>query len=140
MDQDEYRRTYVVDPPPPQRFKYIDIFGTVLYYQDFEAAVDFYQAVLGPPGYIEGDHTRGWQIGYGWLTLLRGKNGNPSNVEVQFKVDGPEEAERMQRAFIDAGGKGDDPSDQLMFESVKFCPVKDPFGVDILVFSRNPID
>ena len=47
-----------------------------------------------------------------------------------------QEAERLQTAFIEAGGNVEPPSDQLMYEPVCFCPVVDPFGTSILIFSR----
>ena len=103
----------------------------------FDQAVSYYAQVLGPPAYVEGAGTRGWPIGSGWLTLLRGTSGNPRNVEVTFRVETVQEAERLQRAFIEAGGTGQEPSDQLMYEPVRFCPVRDPFGTDLLVISPS---
>ena len=78
---------------------------------------------------MEGKETRGWQIGSGWLMSLRGKSGNPRNVEVTLQMDTPEEAERLQRAFIIAGGEGSAPSNQLMYPpspSVSQSPVLRP--------------
>jgi hypothetical protein len=89
--------------------------------------------VLGSPAYVEGEATRGWRIGSGWLTLLQGKQGNPRNVEIGFEVETPEEAEALQRTFLAAGAKGPEPSDQLMYRPVRYCPVQDPFGVEILI-------
>jgi len=90
---------------------------------------------LGPAGYQEGDSTRGWWIGAGWLTFLRGKLGNPRNVEISFELETVQEAEALQRAFIAAGAKGPAPSDQLMYVPVRSCPVTDPFGVDVMIFA-----
>jgi hypothetical protein len=132
MDYDKYRRDHFTDPPPEPCFRFSGSFGTTLYFEDFEAAVAYYEAVLGPPGYLEGEGTRGWQVGVGWLTLLRGKNGNPRNVEVGFEMDTAEEAERLQKAFVAAGGEGPAPSDQLMYRPVRSCPVIDPWGTTIL--------
>jgi hypothetical protein len=56
-------------------------------------------------------------------------------VEVTLQVESPEEAERLQRAFIEAGGEGATPSDELMYVPVRFCPVRDPFGTEILIIS-----
>ena len=84
---------------------------------------------------IEGAETRGWRIGESWLTLLKGADGTSRNVEVQLAMATPEEAERLQAAFIEEGGRGAAPSDQLMYESIRSCPVRDPFGVDWLLFS-----
>ena len=85
--------------------------------------------------YSEGKSTRGWPIGTGWLTLLRGKAGNPKNVEVTLIVATPAEADALQQAFIAAGGEGPTPSDELMYAPVRYCAVQDPFGVDLLIIS-----
>lgn len=134
MNYEEYRKAYFADPIPVPRFRFGGG-GITLYFEEFEAVADFYQRVLGPPAYIEGEGTKGWPIGSGWLTLLRGNSGSPRNIEVSFRMETPEEAEKLQRAFIHAGGQGEDPSDQLMYEPVRFCPVTDPFGTDILIVS-----
>ncbi|MFQ5552254.1 MAG: VOC family protein [Thermoplasmata archaeon] len=136
MDFETYRKAYFTDPPPAQAFPFIGRFGVTLYFEDFEAAIAYYSEVLGPPGYVEGEGTRGWAIGSGWLTLLKGKAGNPSNVEITFEVESVEEAERLQLAFITKGGKGSDPSDELMYRPVRSCPATDPFGTDILVIAQ----
>ena len=134
MDYDTYRENYFVDPTPEPRFA-VATRGATLFYEDYEAAVAFYSEVLGPPGYIEGSGTRSWILDGTWLTLLRGSGGNPSNVEVPFVTASPTEADRLQAAFIAAGATGPDPIDTLMGEPVRFCPVTDPFGVEILVYS-----
>lgn len=125
-----------LNPQPEPRFKYTGSFGITLYYQDFEAAVAFYTQVLGPVGYQEGDSTRGWNIGQGWLTLLRGNQGNPKNVETTFELDTVQQAEALQQAFIAAGAQGEEPSEQLMYMPVRIYPVTDPFGVDIMIFAK----
>lgn len=135
MDFETYRKKYFTDPPPQQRYKFKGDFGVTLFYQDYEAAIAYYEQVLGQPAYLEGEGTRGWQVGCGWLTLLKGKSGNPSNVEITFVVSSPEEAEALQRAFIEAGGTGPTPSDALMYEPIRYCAVTDPFGVNLLVIS-----
>ncbi len=138
MDYEEYRKAYFTNPVPESRFRFSGTFGVTLYFEEFEAAVMYYQQVLGPPAYVEGEGTRGWSIGSGWLTLLQGKSGSPQNVEVTFRMETPEEAERLQRAFIEAGGQGLAPSDQLMYEPIRSCPVRDPFGTEILIISSLP--
>jgi catechol 2,3-dioxygenase-like lactoylglutathione lyase family enzyme len=137
MNYEEYRNAYLVAPAPEPRYRFGGSFGTTLYFEDFDEAVEFYRQVLGPPAYAEGAGTRGWPIGSGWLTLLRGRSGNPQNVEVVFQLETPAEAERLQRAFIEAGGEGPAPTDQLMYERVRFCPVRDPFGTELLIISRS---
>jgi hypothetical protein len=135
MDYEDYRKAFFSDPPPQPRYQISGISGVALFIEDFDLAVEYYQQVLGPPAYVEGQGTRGWLIGPDWLTLLKGKSGAPQNVEVILSMETPEEAERLQRAFIEAGGTGEDPSDQLMYEPVRYCPVRDPFGTDILIIS-----
>ena len=135
MDYEEYRRAYVVDPAPEPRYRFRPSMGVTLYFQEFEAATGYYRQVLGPPAYVEGEGTRGWRIGSGWLTLLRGAAGSPRNVEVTLEVETPQEAERLRLAFLEAGGEGPPPSDQLMYEPVRFCPVRDPFGTELLIVS-----
>jgi hypothetical protein len=135
MDYKTYRQSYFVDPPPAPRYRFKGSFGITLFYEDFEAAVSYYAKTLGPPGYVQGEGTRGWQIGAGWLTLLKGKSGNPRNVEITFEMESVGEAEKLQRAFIEAGGHGEAPSDQLMYVPIRSCPVVDPFGMHILIVS-----
>lgn len=113
MDLDAYRKAYYVDPPPEPRFYLTGSFGATLYFEDYAPAIAFYARVLGPPAYVEGEGTRGWPIGSGWLTLLHGRRGNPRNVEIMLELDSVEQAEALQRAFLAAGATGPAPSDQL---------------------------
>ncbi|HLF80936.1 MAG TPA: hypothetical protein VI410_04140 [Anaerolineales bacterium] len=69
------------------------------------------------------------------MTLLQGEKGSPRNTEVTFVMQTPEQADRLQAAFIAAGGAGPEPTDTLMYEPVRYCPVRDPFGTDLLVVS-----
>jgi hypothetical protein len=135
MDYEEYCKAYFREPMPNPQYKFGGFTGLALFIEDFDAAVEFYQQVLGPPAYAKGSGTRGWRIGTGWLTLLRGKSGAPQNVEVILDMETPEEAERLQNAFIKAGGEGPAPSNQLMYEPIRSCPVCDPFGTNILIIS-----
>lgn len=135
MDFDRYRKSFFIDPAPKPRFRFRDTFGATLYYEDFEAAVAFYEQVLGPPAYLEGEGTRGWPIANGWLTLLKGKRGNPQNVEITLELESIRQAEMLQAAFLAAGATGSAPSDQFMYRPVRSCPVADPFGVDIMIVS-----
>ena len=135
MDYDEYRRAYFVKPSPEQRFHFSSSFGATLYFEDYEDAVAFYERVLSSPCYAEGDSTRGWPIGGGWLTLLRGKQENPRNVEITLELASAEEAEALQRDFISAGAKGPAPADQLMYRPVRACPIVDPFGLEIMIIA-----
>jgi len=63
MDYDTYRRKYFTDPEPEQRFGFSGLHGITLFFSEYDAAVNFYQEVLGPPAYVEGEFTRGWRIG-----------------------------------------------------------------------------
>lgn len=136
MDYETYRKNYFVDPAPDPRFNYAGINGVALYYEAYEAAIDYYTQVLGPPVYVEGKFTHGWRIGNSWLTIFPAKEGAPRNAEMHIYMDSPAEAERLQAAFIKAGGQGERPSDELMFEPVRFCSVQDPFGTTILILSH----
>jgi hypothetical protein len=137
MDYQTYRNTYFADPAPKPRYRFAGAMSVTLYFEAFDEAVRYYAQVLGPPAYVQGTGTRGWPIGADWLTLLQGTSGNPHNVEVTFRVETMQEAERLQRAFIEAGGTGQEPSDQLMYEPVRFCPVRDPLGTDLLVIGPS---
>jgi hypothetical protein len=135
MDYEEYRAAYFVDPQPEPRFGFKQGGGPTLWFADYDGAVAYYTEVLGPPDYEENDTTRGWRIGSSWLTLFAGGDGHPSNVEIGIEMQSPEEADRLQRAFVDAGGTGLDPSDELMYAPVHSCFVTDPFGTDIHLFA-----
>lgn len=137
MDPDAARARNTVDPPPEPRFAFAGPAGPTLWFADYAAAVAFYSDVLGPPGYVEGEATRGWRIGTGWLTLLAGGDGHPENTEVGFEMSSPEEAERLHRALLAAGGIGPEPSDEVMYEPVRSCMVTDPFGTSLHVYARR---
>ncbi|HSG45068.1 MAG TPA: VOC family protein [Anaerolineales bacterium] len=139
MDHEEYKKAYFVDPAPEPKYDFVGLHGVALYFSDYASAVAYYTNVLGKPLYVEGEFTHGWRIGDIWLTLFPSQSGNPKNAEVHFLVSTPQEADRLQKAFIDAGGQGETPSDELMFEPIRFCSVKDPFGTSILIVSRAPI-
>jgi hypothetical protein len=135
MDYEEYRAAYFVDPQPEPRYGFTQAGGPTLWFAEYEAAIEYYTEVLGPPNYVEGDTTQGWQIGSSSLTLFAGGDGHPRNVEIGLLMDSPEEAERLHRAFILAGGTGADPTDEFMYAPIRYCPVTDPFGTDFLIFS-----
>lgn len=135
MNIEEYKKAFFSDPEPEPRFRFEESVDITLYYEDFDRAVAFYAQVLGPPAYAEGAGTKGWRVGGSWLTLLRGKIGNPKNLEVTLRVETPDEAERLHQAFIHAGGMGPAPSDELMYEPVRYCSVRDPLGTDVLIVS-----
>lgn len=136
MDYETYRKNFYADPQPEPRFEFSGLHGATLFFKDYERAVDYYSEVLGAPAYAEGEGTRGWRIGETWLTLLKGGSGAPGNVEIAFVMRNPDEAAALQGAFIAAGGKGPEPSEQLMYEPVYVCPVQDPFGSQIMIYAR----
>jgi len=88
MDYEAYRNAYFTDAPPQPRYRFSGSFGVTLSFEAYDEAVAYYAEVLGPPAYVEGNGTRGWAIGAGWLTPLRGHAGNPCNVEVTLMGDG----------------------------------------------------
>ena len=133
MDYDSYRQQYFVSPQPEPRYAYRGLLGMTLFFSDYAAAVAYYTRVLGPPAYVEGPFTCGWRLGETWLTLLKAETGSPQNMELTIVMESPQEAERLQAAFIAAGGKGEAPSDQLMYQPVRYCPVQDPFRTNILI-------
>jgi len=138
MDFEIYKNTFFTDPTPVQQFEYVGLNGITLYFSDFLAAIYYYERVLGPPTYAEREETRGWRIGNSWRTLLKSDHSHPENIDVTFLMASPEEAERIQAVFIEQGGEGSTPSDELMYEPIRFCSVQDPFGTNILVMS--PLD
>jgi uncharacterized glyoxalase superfamily protein PhnB len=136
MDYKTYKEKFFVKPQPEPRFDYLGLNGVALFFEDYQAALDYYSAVLGPPAYIEGEYTHGWRLGNSWLTLFPSKSGgDPRNVELTINMPTPDEADRLQRAFIEAGGTGEPPSDQLMYEPIRYCAVTDPFGTEIIIIS-----
>jgi hypothetical protein len=135
LKYEEYKRNYIRNPEE-QEFGFESLNSVTLFYEDFHAAINYYTDVLGKPNYQEGEFTFGWRIGTGWLTILKGKSGNPSNVEIAFIMKSYEEANLLQQAFIEAGGTGQEPVDTLMYDPVHICPVTDPFGVEIMVYAK----
>ena len=138
MNYEEYKNNFIRNPEE-QEFAYQSMNSVALFYEDFHEAINYYTAVLGTPNYQEGEFTFGWRIGSGWLTILKGRKGNPHNVEVSFIMHSSEEADRLQQAFIAAGGVWQEPMDTLMYIPVHLCPVTDPFGVEIMVYSKTAL-
>lgn len=138
MDYESYKKAWFADPQPKPKFDFLGLHGAALFFHDYPAAVGYYTRVLGPPAYVEGEFTKGWRIGNTWLTLFPSKSGDPQNAEIHLLVAKPEEVDRLQQAFIDAGGTGDEPSDQLMYEPLRYASVQDPFGASILILARLP--
>ena len=131
MDYDSYRKAYFVDPPPTPRFEFSGLQGVALYFAEYEKAIAYYTKVLGSPAYVEGKFTYGWQLSNIWLTIFPSESGNPHNAEIIIQMASPAEAERLQAAFIEAGGSGEPPSDEIMYEPLRFCAARDPFWYPI---------
>lgn len=128
MDYEEYRRKYFIDPPPQERYEAQGILGATLYYQDYQAALDFVRQVFGNPVYVEGEFTHGWRIGRSWLTVFPAKKGIPTNVDIPLYLQSAGEVDRLYAAFIEAGAIGEEPQNTLMYEPVRMAIVTDPFG------------
>jgi hypothetical protein len=47
MDYETYRKKYYADPTPQPRFAFSGLHGLTLFFEDHEAAIDYYQRVLG---------------------------------------------------------------------------------------------
>ncbi len=133
MDFEEYRKKHFVDPQPEQQFKFVGIHGVALYYEDYAEALGFWEKVLGPPNYVEGENTHGWMVGKTLLTLFPSKDGNPKNVEVPFVMEALEDVDELTEAFLAAGAVGEAPMDTLMYERARMAVLKDPFGVELSV-------
>lgn len=128
MDHKEYRSKFFTDPAPEPRFNFQGIRGAAVYYQEYQAALAYFEQVFGLPGYVEGEFTHGWLLGDTWLTVFPAKNGAPANVEVLLYLARPEEVDRLQATMIAAGGEGQPPVDTLMYAPVRIGMVTDPFG------------
>ncbi len=137
MDYEAYRKAFFTDPAPVSKHSFADVFGIALFFEEYEEAIAYYSSVLGQPGYVEGENTRGWKLGDIWLTLLRAAGGNPRNAEIQLMMADEEEASRLQEAFSEAGGDIEEPVEVLMYEAVKIYPISDPFGTAILLVVRQ---
>ena len=128
MDFNEYRDKYFTDPAPEPRFGFQGIRGAAVYYQDYKAALVYFEQIFGPPGYVEGKFTHGWLLGDTWLTVFPAREGAPSNVEVLLYLKDPEEVDLLHAAMLAAGGHGDPPMDALMYAPVRIGIITDPFG------------
>ena len=138
MDFSTYRQAYFVDPAPVPRFSLSGLNGVSLYIQDYERAVAFYREVFGPPAYVEGEWTHGWPIGKDWLTLFPSSQGGPANIDLTIEVVTAEAVTGLYQAFIDAGARSEKgPSNQLMYQPVRYASVIDPFGTIIVIVSQR---
>lgn len=135
MDYEAYKKAFFVDPQPEQRFAFAGTRGMSISVKDYEAALAFYTEVFGPPAYVEGHDTSGWHLGDSWFTVFPSSAGGPTNSDVSLELKTPADAERLHAAFLAAGGSGEAPSDELMYVPLRFCPVKDPFGLQWILYA-----
>jgi catechol 2,3-dioxygenase-like lactoylglutathione lyase family enzyme len=134
MDFETYRRSYFKDPEPEPTFPFVGLAGFAIYLPEFDEALRFYTEVLGPPAYREGEHTRGWRLGSAWLTLFPG-DGPPAQMEVHIRLSNPAEVDRLHDAFLAAGATGQPPSDEMMYDPVRFGFLTDPFGTNLVLLA-----
>ena len=50
MNYEEYKKAYFTNPVTELRYGFSGSFGITLYFQEYNAAVGFYEQVLGTPG------------------------------------------------------------------------------------------
>ena len=110
------------------------------YIKDYEKAIAFYTAVLGPPGNDKA-RIKGWYLGDSWLTLFPAEDlghdpdANPRNAEFAIEVLAPEDVDRLYDAMLAAGATTCmAPDDTQMYEAMRFCAVDDPVSIRIDVF------
>ena len=137
MDYEAYRKAYFTDPTPEILYGFGKFFGFALFFEKYEEAAAFYSSVLGPPAYVEGEFTRGWQLGTVWLTILKSSSGRPKNTEIQLVMTSDEDAEKLRQAFLEAGGSAEEPEKVLMYEPLKVYSMSDPFGTAYLLVTRS---
>jgi len=140
MDYKEYRRKYFTDPAPEPRYQVRGIHGATLFYEDYQAALHFFQQVFGPPAYVEGENTHGWKIGDSWLTVFPANQGSPQNIEVPIYLQTAEGVDRLYQACLTAGAHGNPPQDTLMYLPVRIAIVTDPFGVMFTLVHEYPVE
>lgn len=138
MDFETYKKKYFTDPAPEPRFGFKGILGTAVYYQDYAAALAFFEQVFGAPAYVEGEFTHAWQLGNTWLTVFPAKQGSPSNVEVMVYLKDAKEVDRLYAEMIAAGASGEPPVDTLMFVPVRIATLQDPFGGQFSLAAEIP--
>jgi len=52
---------------------------------------------------------------------------------VTIEVATAAEADRLQQAYVRAGATASPAHNTLMYRPVRFCPVTDPFGTEIII-------
>lgn len=117
------------------------------YVPDLAAAEAFYERILGPTEFREGDQLVGFKLGATWLTLFPTKLGphsdveGPRNAEFAIEVKTPEDVDRLYERLLACGAKplkGFAPTDTWMYRKMRFACVDDPFGIRVDVFCPLP--
>ena len=118
------------------------------YVEDLDAARAFYEKLLGPTKYTEGDGIVGLRLGDDWLTLFRAKDGphpdaGPRNCEFAIRVNTPEDVDAVYERMVELGAKpikGYGPTDTWMYEKMRFACIDDPFGIRVDVVCPLPAE
>lgn len=125
--------------PPPVRI--IGLGYVSVYVADVPAAVAYYTRVFGPQAAEDARKAFvGWRMGTTWLTVFPSRAGtdpagNPRNAEFAVQVATPAEVDRLHTMLIEAGARTVmAPADTVMYESMRYCCVDDPFGMRIDVY------
>jgi catechol 2,3-dioxygenase-like lactoylglutathione lyase family enzyme len=139
MDFEEYKRKFFVSPAPDQQFQIVGLKGAAIYVSDYAKALDFYTKLFGSPQYSEGDSTRGWKIGASWLSLFPSEKDDPRNVEITLALETKSEVDRLYKAFISLGAKGEPPEETLMYSPVYLAFVVDPIGLAWILVNEIPL-
>ncbi len=113
---------------------YVDIAAV-----DHQRALRFYTDVFGPPEYEEGPEVHGWRLGRTWLTIFPAADGVTSNVGFSIEVKTPQEALRLSKAFVRAGGTAAKPRLTWMYERMRYCQVTDAVGTRLLSHCPMPL-
>lgn len=113
------------------------------YVDDFDAAVAFWTAVVGPPQYSEPEgagHLVGFRLGDTWLTLFPAAAGphpgsGPRNCEFALRAKAPDDVDAVFAALVAAGAKPVmRPQDTRMYEPMRFACADTPHGIRVDVF------
>ena len=138
MNYEEYKAAYFTDPQPEPRFTFRGLVGVSISVKDYDNAIAYYTNVLGAPAYVEDQEVRGWQLGNSWLSLFPSTQDDARNsdVSIELELESVAQAEELQQAMVEAGGTGTEPVDTFLYYPIRMCAVKDPFGLQWVVYSR----
>lgn len=129
--------------PDGRGFEVVDLNYISLYVDRYDAAIEFYTRVFGPPDCAE-DSVIGWRMGATWLTVFPAIGGSapgldPRNAEFAVQLAAPAQVDRLYELLLEAGaGPCMAPRDTSMYGPMRFGCVDDPFGVRIDVYCPLP--